>query len=211
MKLLLTSAGIQNKSLADALIEMVGKPVGEISVGLVSTAMSPEKGHKEWFIKQFTNLQKYGFVSIDIIDVAAPEIKWQDRLSVVDVVFVSGGNTYYLLDQTRKTGFGDWLKANLEQKVYVGVSAGSILVTPTIGVAAIPPGDHNFLSLTDLEGLGLVDFEVSVHTPELVTHESNKEYAKTMTRTLYGLDDQSAIKVDNGELEFISEGHWIKY
>jgi dipeptidase E len=211
MRLLLTSAGITNQSIADALTELVGKPASDTKVALVPTASNLEKGNKDWYIRQLTNLQKYDFSWIDIVDISASEVPWRERLAEVDVVVMSGGNTFHLLDQVRKSGFAEWLKENLEKKVYVGISAGSIIITPSIAIASVDNGDENLSGLTDLTGLALVNFEVSPHTPEHVSHEGNKKYLQTTSNELYALDDQSALKVVDGTVEAVSEGNWLKY
>lgn len=211
MKLLLTSAGIQNASLANALVRLVGTSPEQTKVGFIPTAANVEDGNKDWFIRQVTNLQKYGFDWIDVIDVSAPEVRWRERLSVVDVVLVGGGNTFHLLDQVRKTGFGQWLEENIENKVYVGISAGTIIVTPSIAISGIDDGDKNLPRLTDLTGLELVDFEISPHTPEYVSHEANRKYFETSSNPIYAIDDQTAIQVDGMNVRVISEGGWVKY
>ncbi|MFM2423996.1 MAG: hypothetical protein RLZZ70_385 [Candidatus Parcubacteria bacterium] len=211
MKLLLTSAGIQNKSLADALINLVGKDVSEIKIGFIITAANVEHGNKDWIINQFILLRSFGFVWVDIIDIAAIGVDWQSRLAVVDVVMVNGGNTFYLLDQVRKTGFADWLKNTINEKVYVGISAGSIIVTPDIAVAGIDDGDKNSVEITDTAGLRFVEFEVSPHTPENVSEAANTIYANTISNTLYAFDNETGILVNNDLVEVISEGTWKKY
>lgn len=207
MKLLLTSAGIKNQTIADALIELVDKPAPEIKVTVIPTAANPEAGNKDWFIDQFTNLQRFGFSWIDMVDPSADGVDWQKSLEPAEVVFVSGGNTFHLLDQVRKTGFDRWLREALEHKVYVGASAGTILMTPSIGVASVDNGDENIVGLTDLTGLGYVDFEISPHTPEFVSLDANKQYAKTIKNKLYCMDDNMAIKVD-GHVEMVGEGEY---
>lgn len=211
MKLLLTSAGLYNKSIANALFTLLPKPVSETKIGFISTAMNVEEGNKDWYLEQLTHLQSYGFAWIDIVDIAADGVMWRDRLDGVDVVVVSGGNTFYLLDQMRKQQFDLWLTEHIKSKVYVGMSAGSIVVTPSIGIASVDNGDVNAVGITDLSGLSLVDFEISPHTPEHVSHQGNREYKKTIDTTLYGIDNHTAIKVIDGSLEVVSEGEWIKY
>jgi dipeptidase E len=211
MKLLLTSAGITNQSIANELARLASKDLSQIKIGFIPTAANVEEGSKDWFINQLTNLIQYGFNWIDIVDISSPGFDWKKRLAEVDVILVSGGNTFHLLDQVRKTGFDIWLKENLGKKVYVGISAGSIIVTPTIAIASIDNGDINIPGIEDLSGLSLVRFEVSPHTPENVSHEANKIYLKTIRNDLYALDNNSALSVEKTSLKVISEGEWIKY
>lgn len=211
MKLLLTSAGLTNESIANALKEMMAKDLNEVKIGFVPTAANVEPGNKDWYVRQLTDLYKHGFQWVDVVDISAPEVKWQDRLKDCDIILISGGNTFHLLDQIRKTGFADWFRATLDSKVFVGISAGSIIMTPSIAIASVDDGDENLINLEDLSGLSLVPFEVSVHTPENVSHEGNKKYLETIGNELYGLDNNSAMKVVDGEMEIVSEGEWIKY
>lgn len=211
MKLLLTSAGITNASIAQALVNLSGMPAGEAKIGFIPTAANTEAGNKGWYIQQLVDLKRYGFVWIDIVDISAAGVDWRGRLERVDIIVVGGGNTFHLLDQVRKTGFGTWLSENIATKVYVGISAGSIIVTPNISIASIDDGDVNEVGISDLVGLSLVNFEVSPHTPENVSHEGNKQYGATISNPLYAMDNQSAIQVVGDRTEVVSEGEWIKY
>ena len=210
-KLLLTSAGITNKSIANALMDMVGKDAKDMKVAFIPTAANVEEGNKAaWFFRQYEDLRKVGVNWIDMIDFTAANVDWRARLEECDVLLLSGGNTFHLLDQIRKQGFDAYLKAALESKVYVGISASSITMTPSIEVAAIPPGDPNLPSITDLAGLGFVDFEIEPHCDEarFVTIE---KYGKEHSKKIYAIDDQTAIKVIDGTIEVVSEGGWKLY
>jgi dipeptidase E len=210
MKLLLTSAGIKNKSIADALSDLTGKDPGEVKVGFITTAVNVEPGNKDWYIRQFINLYKYGYSWIDVIDPSAPDVGWQMRLAEVDVIFVSGGNTFHLLNQYRKTGFDDWIIANLDSKVYVGVSAGTIIMTPTLEVCTIEPGDPNLPGLTDISGMNIVAYEIEPHCDE-ERFTIIENYAKDKGHSVYAIDDQTALKVVGTTAEVVSEGQWKVY
>lgn len=210
MKLLLTSSGISNRTIAAALGDLSDKSPQESKVGFVPIAANAEGRNKDWLINQFLNLWRYGYNWIDIVDPTAAGVDWEARLAGVDIVFLSGGNTFHLLNQVRKTGFDKWLNKSLSKKVYVGGSASTILVTPTIEVASMPPGDPNLPSLKDLTGLGWVNFEIEPHCDKdrfaLV-----EEYAANKPYPVYAIDDQSAVKVDGDNVEVISEGTWKKF
>ncbi len=210
MKLLLTSQGITNPSIAEALTDMVGKSPYDTTIGLIPTARLAEPMSRGSFIHQFLNLWKYGFTLIDIVEPSAAGIDWKTRLSNVDVIFVAGGNTFHLLDQVRKTGLDDWLNKSVSNKVYVGVSAGSILTTPSIDVAGIPPKDRNHVGLKDLASLGWVDFEIEPHC-DAARFDVIEKYAAKRPNSVYAIDDQSAIKVVGNKVEVISQGFWKKF
>lgn len=208
MKLLLTSSGLSKRHIGEALQAMFDKAPSEVKVGFIPTAANVEPHNKDWLIAQLNQLQRYGFYQIDIVDIAADGVNWRARLADVDMLWLTGGNTFYLLDQVRKTGFDTWLHQNIDSKVYVGGSASTILATPTIKIA--DGVDLNTVGLKDLTGLGLVDFEINVHC-NAATIEATKEYAAASNVTVYALDDLSAIKVINDEVNVISGGNWKVY
>lgn len=210
MKLLLTSSGLSKREIGQALYDMVGKPASECRVGFIPTAANVEPHIKGWLIGQLNQLQRYGFYQIDIVDVSADGVDWRTRLESCDMLWLSGGNTFHLLEQVRKTGFDVWLKENIESKVYVGGSASSILMTPTIAVAGLEPGDENTVGLTDLTGLHYVDFEIEPHCDQARMNEV-AEYAKTTENPVYAIDDLTAIKVVDDNVEVISGGSWVRY
>lgn len=208
MKLLLTSAGISNESIAKALDNLTGLSRSEIKIGFIPTSANREPGNKDWFLNQLTDLYKYNFKWIDFIDFSASGVNWEERLSECNIVYISGGNTFHLLNEVRKYKFDEWIKENIERKVFVGTSAGSILFTPTIAIAQVEPADTNYAGITDLSGLGIVNFEISPHTPETLTYEANEKYASKSKNKLYVLDDNSAVEVQGSSINVISEGKW---
>jgi dipeptidase E len=205
MKLLLTSAGLTNQTLADSLAALVGKAPADTKVGFVPTAANVEPGNKDWFIAQLTNLHAYGYEWVEVVDPSAAGVDWRTRLADVDVVFVSGGSTFHLLDQMRLTGFGEWVTSQRERKVYVGASAGSIVATPTIRVASVPPADINPSGITDLTAMGWVDFELEPHC-DAARCEVVQAYARQYATAAYALDDASAIEVVDGAARVVGEG-----
>lgn len=208
MKLLLTSSGLSNRHIAQALAELVDKPASMCKVGFVPIAINAESGSKDWVINQLLSFWRYGYGWIDIIDPSANDSGWEQRLAVVDIVYLSGGNTFHLLNQVRKTGFDSWLEEHKNNKVYVGSSASTILVTPTIAIAGVEPGDPNLPNLTDLTGLSWVDYEISPHVPNEVPYESTETYAKSTKNILYALDDDMAIKVEGSTHTPVGNGIW---
>jgi dipeptidase E len=212
MKLLLTSGGISNRSIANAFAELVNKNASQVRIGYIPIAANAEAGNKDWVIKDYLNLWRYGYNNIDIVDPSAAGVDWKIRLAEVDVVQLSGGNTFHLLDQTRKTGLDDWLKENVDKKIYVGGSASSILITPTIGVAGISAfHDENLPGVEDLTGLNFVNFEIVPHVPGWGSYKDCEEYAAKTKNKVYALDDSSAIKVNGNNVEVVTEGAWKAY
>lgn len=209
MKLLLTSSGLSKRMIGERLQQMlVPKLPSECKVAFIPTAANVEPYSKDWLISQFGQLQRYGFYQIDIVDIAADGVDWKARLADADVLWLSGGNTFYLLEQVRKTGFDAWLKTRGKGKVYVGGSASTILMTPTIAIAE--GVDENVVELKDLTALGYVDFEINVHCDALML-EQTAEYASRSDHDVYALDDLSAIAVEGDGVEVLSGGSWKFY
>lgn len=211
MKLLLTSGGITNPSIATTLDNLTGLKRDVVKIGFVPTSANVEPGKKDWFLKQIFDLNNFGYTWVDFVDFSVPDINWQERLDVCDVVYISGGNTFHLLNETKKSGFDKWVRENLESKIFVGTSAGSILFTPTIAIANVEPADTNYANISDLTALNLVNFEISPHSPEQLSFKINENYAKTITNKLYAIDDNTAIKVVDKNIEIISEGEWREF
>jgi dipeptidase E len=211
MKLLLTSAGITNDAIAKSLFSMVGKEPADIKVAFIPTAANVEEGNKvAWFFRQYDDLRKLGIEWIDMVDFADADVDWQARLDECDVLYLTGGNTFYLLDQIRKQGFDEYLKEALESKVYVGSSASSITMTPSIDVAAIPPGDPNLTGLTDLTGLAYTNFEIEPHCDEN-RFDKVRAYAEEHGKHIYAIDDQTAIQIIDEHVDIVSEGKWKEF
>lgn len=206
MKLLLTSAGLGHKVIGAALVDLVGKPASETKVGFIPTAANVEPRKKDWLVNELLQLWRHGYGWIDIVDFSAPGVDWRTRLSEVDVVYLSGGDAAHLLEQARITGFDTWLKEALNTKVYVGGSASTILVTPTIAVDAAIfgyPTKEDF----DKSGLHYVDFEAIPHC-DMALFEKAATYAKTASNPVYAIDDLTAIQVVDEEVTVISKGSW---
>ena len=128
MKLLLTSGGITNKSIANALFDLVGKKPEDTSLVFIPTASNVEKGDKDWFINDLVNLKNLNLKEIDIADISAIDKKlWLPRMEDADVLFFEGGNSYHLMEWLNKSGLAQILPELLKTKVYVGLSAGSMV------------------------------------------------------------------------------------
>jgi dipeptidase E len=135
------------------------------------------------------------------------EEKWVLLLNETDVLLVNGGDGVFLSYWLCESGWAD-LFSSLPEKVYVGLSGGSMALTPRIG--------RDFMSWTpptgDDETLGLVDFSIFPHLDhEAMPGNSMAEaerWAATIPNPCYLTDDQTTISVVDGTVEVISEGHW---
>ena len=216
MKLLLTSGGVANPSIRDALVDLLGKPIADSTALCIPTA---EYGHpwctpaSAWrFIAGDTPapMCDLGWKSVGVLELTAlPSIgeeRWIPWVREADVLLVDGGDATYLCHWMRESGLADLL-ASLPETVWVGVSAGSMVMTPRIGddFASWP-------SAPDDRTLGIVDFSIFPHldNPDLPrnTMDAAERWAADIAGPSYVIDDQTAIKVADGAVEVVSEGQW---
>lgn len=219
MKLLLTSAGIKNKSIHDALVDLLGKPIAEASALCIPTAMygHPMCGPGEGVWRFISGQEaacpmcELGWKSLGVLELTAlPSIArehWVPRVQKTDVLLVAGGDALYLCYWMQQSGLADLLPS-LRETVWVGLSAGSMVMTPRIGEYFVgwksPAGNDRTL--------GIVDFALFPH----LDHEDlpgntlahAERWAAGMPLPCYAIDDETAIKVTDGAVEVISEGHW---
>jgi dipeptidase E len=205
MKLLLTSGGLRNKKIIEALQSLLDKPFNNVSVAFIPTALNTEPGDKGWAIDQMQRLRDLGIKQLDIVDIAAVKKDiWLPRLEESDVIFVNGGNTTYLMDCFNKSGLTAEVPKLLETRVFVGASAGSYIATPDIRFNTDNTDEV-------LDGLGLVDFGLQAHLyspkfPQANSLEIVKRRAEKCPYIVYALDDQMAVKVDGNSVEIVGEG-----
>ena len=209
MKLLLTSGGLRNPTLFKALLELAGRPAGELKVAVIPTAMNVEPGDKTWAIEHLERWQQLGVKQLDIVDISAlSKSQWLPRLADSNVIFVGGGNTIHLMTCVNDSGLNQELPGLLKDRIYVGVSAGSYIATPDISF-----NTHDSGKLVP-EALGLVDFCLQVHmnNPKFLfkTLAEIKERVQNCPQTVYGLDDEMAIKIDGDDMTIVGEGQYEK-
>ena len=217
MKFLLTSSGISNQSINDALVELLGKPIAESTALCIPTAIYPSPNGAAGAYNLIRGLAKspfteLGWKSLGVLELTAlPSIKESDWIPVVrgiDALLVGGGEPLYLSYWMQHSGFADVLSSLGNETVYVGVSGGSMVVAPNFGV----PYDGLNPPVGREEGLGMVDFAVIGHldNPDMPDFSlaGLEEWAAGVPGPAYAIDDQTAIKVVDGDVEVVSEGHW---
>ena len=217
MKLLLTSGGITNKSIYDALVDMLGKPIADSTALCIPTAMYGHPwvgpGVKAWeFISgnSGNSMVDLGWKSVGVLELTAlPSIskdRWVPLVRETDVLLVAGGDALYLCHWMQQSGLAELLPSL--QAVYVGMSAGSMVMAPNIGeffVGWTPPaGGDKTLNLVDFSLFPHLDHEMLPHN----TMAAAESWAAGLQGPAYAIDDQTAIKVIDGAVEVISEGNW---
>ena len=219
MKLLLTSSGITNASIHDALLELLGKPIAESSALCIPTgrAAVPRRAATCLPIPQRstgTAMCGLGWKSLGVLELTAlPSIKeeyWVPAVQETDALLVWGGSPMYLCYWMRQSGLADLLPSLRPELVYVGTSGGAMVATPDWGGLSYDGFDP--LTGSD-EGLGLVDFSVYPHLDRKdglppPTEEELEAWAAGLSVPAYVIDDDTAIKVVDGAVEVVSEGRW---
>jgi dipeptidase E len=217
VRLLLTSAGVTNAGIGRALDELLGKPVAECSALCIPTAqyghprVGPGTMPWQFITGRSDNMVGLGWRSMGVLELTAlPSIdreRWVPLVQRTDVLLAAGGDALYLCHWMRESGLAELLPS-LHETVWVGMSAGSMVMTPRIGADfvgwASPSGSD--------ETLGFVDFSICPHVnPEGMpgnTMAEAESWAADIEGPAYAIDDETAIVVDGGEVEVVSEGHW---
>jgi dipeptidase E len=216
MKLLLTSAGISNKSIHNTLVDLLGKPIAEATALFVPTAIYAIDGGANIVRNVIRGslgdpFCELGWKSLGLLELTAlTTIKqelWVPMVRQTDALLVGGGDCQYLCYWMQQSGLSDLLPSLLDKMVYVGLSAGSMIMT-RFGTTY---GHHTLPTETD-KSLGLVDFALHPHLDHEWFPENSlanlEKLAATIPVPSYAIDDQTAIKVTDGAVEVISEGNW---
>ena len=218
MKLLLTSGGITNASIRKALVDLLGKPIAECHALCIPTAQwgHPMCGPEsvQGFIAAGTDfrfLSGLGWASLGVLELTAlPSIgadRWVPWVKKADVLLVDGGDATYLCHWMRESGLADLLPT-LTETVWVGVSAGSMVMTPRIGASFV-----EWSLAKDDRTLGVVDFAIFPHLDAFPTNTlaDAERWAADICIPAYAIDEQTAIKVVNHTIEIVSEGRWKQF
>ncbi|MGG5210582.1 Type 1 glutamine amidotransferase-like domain-containing protein [Chryseobacterium sp. MIQD13] len=216
MKLLLTSAGISNKAIYNTLTELLGKPIAEANALFIPTAIYPIPDSAEIIRKVICGsigdpFCELGWKSLGILELTSllsiKQELWLPKLNETDALLVGGGDCQYLCYWMQKSGLAELLPSLLQKTVYVGLSAGSMIMTQfgtTYGHHTLPPETS--------KSLGFVDFAIHPHLDHEMFPENSLDHLEKLASSIavpsYAIDDQTAIKVTNGNIEVISEGHW---
>ena len=217
MKLLLTSAGVKNPSIHAALQDLLGKPVEEANALCIPTAGyghpmgSPQGAWRFITGNATTPMCELGWRSQGVLELTAlPSLdreRWRNWVAQADVLLVNGGDALYLAHWMRESGLADLLPT-MPDKTWVGLSAGSMVMGPRVGtdfIGWVPPGGVD-------RGLGVVDFSIFPHLDHEMlpdnTMANAEKWAAEIAGPAYAIDDDTAVRVVDGTVSLISEGHW---
>jgi dipeptidase E len=218
MKLLLTSGGVTNTSIHDALVDLLGKPIAECHALCIPTAQWGHPmcgpGSVRGFVAAEPTWEHFsglGWASLGVLELTAlPTVgadRWVPWVRAADVLLVDGGDATYLCHWMRESGLADLLPS-LPDMVWVGVSAGSMVMTPRIGSYFV-----EWSSALDDRTLGVVDFSIF---PHLGAFQGNsmadaERWAADICGPAYAIDEQTAIRVVDGFVDVLSEGQWRRF
>jgi len=223
VKHLLTSGGISNASIKNALVDMLGKPIAEARALIIATGIYPFPGGGVMARDAITGaasspLAGLGWKSLGVLELTAlrtlRDEVWVPEVQESDALLVWGGDVLYLVHWMRESGLAD-LMSTLKDSVYVGVSAGSIAVTPyncdaEFDQAFVPEGSD--MGRDAERALGLVDVTLYPHLghPDMpdTTLENIGHWAERIPVPVYAIDDDTALRIEDGRIDVISEGTW---
>lgn len=217
MKLLLTSSGITNKSIENALARLVEKPFKKLNLTFIPTAANVQREDKSWLINDLYNLKKLGFALFEITDISAvPKSIWMPAVEQADILVFGGGQVEYLLHWLKKSGLASLLPKLLQTKTYMGISAGSMVTAKIITLSSAGMLYYEDTGkYKDCSGLGFVDFEIR---PHLNSHWAPnvrvnylKQLAANISHPIYAIDDKTAVQIMGKEVSVVSEGKWARF
>jgi len=193
MKLLLTSEGLTTKAIRNAFYELFDKK-SDISLGFIPTAAHLEP-RQDWVIEDIQKLIDMG-IRVKVIDLRMVEkVDLKSILEKLDGVWVNGGNTFYLLKWMRKSGFLEIIHEILKKgKVYVGVSAGSIIAGPSIDICTWKNvDDTSCVLMDDLSALHLTNVSVFPHYSKEWENIVNQNKNKLKNKLICVTDKQAVL------------------
>jgi dipeptidase E len=215
MKLLLTSNGFTSRALDRALASLLDKPVDTARVVFVMTAANPMPGDKSWLVDDLRGVKRQGFASMDVVDISSVDSSlYSKSLEAADVIVFGGGNSYYLMDHLESSGVAEKLPGLLGERVYVGISAGSIVAGPDLLVSSHSKSWNSAGEDPHRPGLGLCDVRLRPHlnNPRFadVTKERVTELATKTSSVIWAVDDYSALQVEDGNVQPVGAGDCVE-
>lgn len=222
MRMLLTSNGIQNAVIQNAVVDLLGMPLSEARIVVVIDAILPFPGDKSKLVEHLMQIRSLGWAEFDVLSLfAGPASLVESRLQSADVVFGYGGSNHWLAHSWIATGLLPALRAILDEKVYIGWSAGSMIFSRLHGASIDAFDDQDEVDLFKLgkgePALPLLDWFLMPHLGASYFPDHDDDWAARCALRLGGpiwfLDDESALLVrdPNREPEVVSSGHWLRF
>jgi dipeptidase E len=208
MRLILASEGFYTEQIVARCERMVGKPRNKINIAVINEAYAMEhEDNLHWVMKNLDDVRNNFDGNLELVNLLAlNKTKIRERIAQHDVIFVVGGHVDYLMSVFVKTGFTEILPELLQNKVYVGSSAGSMVLGKRLR-------SRIYKEIYDQEGtygveeyMGLVDFAILPHLESAdfnITEERVREVTKGLNDKIYVIDDNTAIVIENKKVATI--------
>jgi dipeptidase E len=221
MRLLLTANGLRNEGLVATLRDLLGKPFASANAVFIPTASVAVSGDHSWMLEDLVRLHALGWNELNVLTLdGLPRAMMIERLRRADVIYVEGGNHYHLADRIAANDLAEEFLVLLRTRVYVGVSAGSMIFSRRLSDrTAELIGELDDLAI--LEGraaaspFGLFDWYVKPHlnSPQFPARDEAwaQRIGAAVDFPLYVLDDESALRVRDGEVDVVGEGRWLYF
>ena len=228
MKLLLTSNGLCNESIRQALRGMVDRPTSQLKMVFVPTGANPVRSDKTWLVDDISRAKSMGWQSFDVVDIAVvagwPKELWWGVFADADVIMFCGGHAQYLSYWLEESGLMKALPAMLQNKVYVGISAGSMVATQSLAMTSLrlnkqygdgkdrdsrhAPQDQ--VSEATI-GLTTILFRPHYNSPDfpLISEDFMRKVAADHEQPIYIADDETAVRIIDGRADVVTEGKWL--
>lgn len=222
MRMLLTSGGVHNQLIRDALLELLDRPFTESRIAVIVDAILPFAGDNSQTLIHLAELHALGWEEFDLVSLfGAPHSVIESRLRSADVIFCYGGSNHWLAHAWTSNGFSPLLRELLDEKVYLGTSAGSMIFSRQHMALVEAIDDREEIEMLQLDSvspaLPLLDWAVMCHLGADYFPEATDEWAAAVAARLdgpsYFLDDDSALLVRHPAQapEVVSNGHWLHF
>lgn len=194
MKLFLTSSGLSDEN-EPTFLELLGRDPRGLKVAFIPTAMNqePQEVKDKYIPVDVADLEKLGMevLFIDLENITEESVV--ETFKPFDIIYVYGGNTFHLMHYANTSGFKKHIQEIIKDKVYVGVSAGSVIAGPDVSLSQWgKDSDRNSIGLKEMNGLALVTFGI-------IPHWSGRDYdeAKGYQYEVKFIKDAEVIVIDD--------------
>ena len=222
MRMLLSSTGFRSGAVRDALLDLLEAPPAECAIAVVIDAILPFPGGKDTMLDDLDRCRALGWKQFDVLSLfSGPRSVIESRLRAADVIFCYGGSNHWLSHAWTATGLAPLLGELLDQKVYLGMSAGSMIFSRLHSAAVDAFDDQDEVDLLELSAVGpalpLFDWFVMPHLSapyfEHLTDEWAADRAARLGGPVWFIDDDSALLVRDvaDDPEVVSSGHWLHF
>lgn len=220
MRMLLTSNGVQGEPLLSTLTGLLEKPIAESRTVMVIDAMLPFPGDKGRMLEHLQQYRSLGWAECDMLTLTSgPRSGIEARLRNADAIYCYGGTNHWLAHMWRESGLAPLLRELLDEKVYIGLSAGSMIFSRLHEAAVEALDDQEEVDMLELETVGpalpLFDwFPLTHFGADFFPHMTDEWAAEVAPRfggSIYLIPDGSALLVRDvgSEPEVVSDGHWL--